>query len=600
VKRPPAGTPEKPVFDEGAFQQLLSAAFVLQQHKERAESSGQPESAVGRVLTQVGEVQEQIRNYRLDLQAAATLIARRVREVTEASGAAVGILQGKDLEYFAATGSASGELGARAPFDLSLAAECLRTGLVLRSPDAERDRRLRSELCRPLHIRGLIAAPILFEAKVVGVLELHFAQPNSFQDQEVRTCQLLAALLSEAYARENELQTGSVRPQQAAAQVSESPENASVRAALEKIKPQLERLAAADADPNTPSAASAQSAVSTPVCSSCGHLLTGDDSFCNFCGTSRNAPSTWSSLWNLQREAERSGTLPEHADLGDASDGLEVLPSELEDIVSQFSVEPCAPARQVPEVSSPVASAPPQAEITRSNGNGAAARVAPQPLPSSYSHPHVDSYSLGEEQFSAQTDSLFPTFAPEIPAPPQRPAQPPQMPASTQPIPALPAQSSDAAWTSAAKTREWLEKEHGGVWLARKWKRQRANIYIAVSAALLVVALLDWGTLQPASPAAASNSRPTAAAGKNPRTKTPPKPELSFAEQLLVQLGLAEAPSAPAYTGNPDVKVWVDVHTALYHCPGSDLYGKTPGGKFTTQGDAQQDNFQPATRRACD
>ena len=70
-------------------------------------------------------------------------------------------------------------------------------------------------------------------------------------------------------------------------------------------------------------------------------------------------------------------------------------------------------------------------------------------------------------------------------------------------------------------------------------------------------------------------------------------------ENLLVGLGLAEAPPAPSYMGNPDTQVWVDVHTALYHCPGSDLFGKTPDGRLTTQRDAQQDQFEPANRKAC-
>ena len=65
-------------------------------------------------------------------------------------------------------------------------------------------------------------------------------------------------------------------------------------------------------------------------------------------------------------------------------------------------------------------------------------------------------------------------------------------------------------------------------------------------------------------------------------------------------LGLAEPPPAPVYLGNPDTQVWVDLHTALYYCAGSQLYGKTPGGKMTTQRDAQQDQFEPANRRVCD
>jgi hypothetical protein len=79
------------------------------------------------------------------------------------------------------------------------------------------------------------------------------------------------------------------------------------------------------------------------------------------------------------------------------------------------------------------------------------------------------------------------------------------------------------------------------------------------------------------------------------------QPQLSWFSSLLVNLGLAEVPSRPpVYVGNPDAPVWVDVHTALYYCKGSDLYGKTPGGRFSTQHDAQEDQFESASRLPCE
>ena len=76
--------------------------------------------------------------------------------------------------------------------------------------------------------------------------------------------------------------------------------------------------------------------------------------------------------------------------------------------------------------------------------------------------------------------------------------------------------------------------------------------------------------------------------------------QLTWFQSVLVELGLAEVPAhTPVFAGSPDVRVWVDVHTALYYCQGSDLYGKTPGGHFATQHEAQQDEFEPATRVAC-
>jgi len=73
---------------------------------------------------------------------------------------------------------------------------------------------------------------------------------------------------------------------------------------------------------------------------------------------------------------------------------------------------------------------------------------------------------------------------------------------------------------------------------------------------------------------------------------------MPFLRKFLVQNGLQSVPSTE-YEGNPDTKVWVDLHTAVYYCPGASLYGKTPKGKYARQGDALEDHFEPAGRQAC-
>jgi hypothetical protein len=58
-------------------------------------------------------------------------------------------------------------------------------------------------------------------------------------------------------------------------------------------------------------------------------------------------------------------------------------------------------------------------------------------------------------------------------------------------------------------------------------------------------------------------------------------------------------PPAPKDMGKPDVKVWADLHTALYYCPGSKQYGHTAKGKYMTQKEAQDSNFEPEPRVPC-
>ncbi len=88
----------------------------------------------------------------------------------------------------------------------------------------------------------------------------------------------------------------------------------------------------------------------------------------------------------------------------------------------------------------------------------------------------------------------------------------------------------------------------------------------------------------------------TSAGRHTPETDT----GLSFFDKVLISLGLADPPATPEYKGNPDTQVWVDLHTALYYCPGTDLYGKTAKGKYASQRDAQLDQFEPAYRKPCD
>jgi hypothetical protein len=111
-----------------------------------------------------------------------------------------------------------------------------------------------------------------------------------------------------------------------------------------------------------------------------------------------------------------------------------------------------------------------------------------------------------------------------------------------------------------------------------KVRFRRADLYLGLAVIVALLALF-W---------------PSASAGRS---------ELQPWERVLVAMGIAEAPAAAQaevhYSGDPNIKVWVDTSAALYYCPGDELYGKSPGGYYTTQHDAQLDRFEPALRRAC-
>ncbi len=67
----------------------------------------------------------------------------------------------------------------------------------------------------------------------------------------------------------------------------------------------------------------------------------------------------------------------------------------------------------------------------------------------------------------------------------------------------------------------------------------------------------------------------------------------------VLHLSSPAQPTALSSGANAQIKVWVDLNTGLYYCPGTDSYGRTRGGRYVKQADARQGNFEPAGRREC-
>jgi hypothetical protein len=452
---------------------------------------------------------------------------------------------------------------------------CLYHGQILQTPQSEKDPRFNPQICRQRNAKSVVAVPVYHDGKVAAVVELVSSQANAFQEHDVRSCQLMAGLVTEAIARAAELEWKQVL----------AAERATMLSALEKLKPQLERLAE---DPDAPASettvadlsvrevpqpapvilpppplppASESHATELEKCGKCGHLLEPSEVFCGACGASRDnsdIQSKWATLWHLRVASES-------------------LPSEGEHSRADSNDYPEYPTMD--EIRAELAEALPDL----------AAKAAAAEQPDS-----GQAIETGETPISALHDD-------ETNPDKTEPGDIAGPKASADAALVRQAVDSPQVWTSAAKARQWLDSVQSGKgdqpaqhWLTVQWRTQRANIYLAAAGILLLAVIF-----------ARPQSDPAAAAGKGSnRTRETasidPKPHLTLFQRVLVGVGLAEAPPAPVYMGNPDTRVWVDLHTALYYCPGSDLYGNTPKGKYTTQRDAQQDQFEPALRKVCD
>ena len=575
---------KKPVLDGQTFEKLLEAAYVMQEHnrkmrevEESLESQSEqlreqevahqallqrtksvPDESVRSnvdytlTLAEIVEAQHQIQIRHLELDQAMAVVAERVARIATASGAAIGILEGTTVRYRAGAGSAALPVGSEVPLRTAVCQANVRTGQVVRAEDVNVEILFDPQPCLQRGILSLVSVPIYHDGDIVGALELYFDRVRGFAEEDIHTCQLMAGLVTEAIGRDA----------QSNLKKSIATERSTMLAAIELLKPDLAAMAA---DRPTATSRPSGSANTAPPCWKCGSALLEQEQFCGKCGASRNSEqsplsmqSKFASAWHMQQTSQKTGA---------ATSGIE--PAEETAAWSmahrhnghtEFSEEEGADTESfsAPEVeqNSPIAS------VVPGTGEDALSLSSQEP---------ANENSVEENVEDRSTALVVP-------------------------------QPDDVVWSSAAKAREFLESISGtrtpGA-LARFWRSRRGDFYLAV-ALILVAVVIRWGIWSDNSVGATGHGS-AVSGSSNRRKQLAPDAGLSAFDKLLIALGLAEPPDqAPEYKGNPDTQVWVDLQTALYYCPGSDLYGKTAKGKMSSQRDAQLDQFEPASRRACD
>jgi len=233
--------------DRESFQKLLARAFLVQEYLDsqkakRPAADLLPKPAITehpkeanppdytQSLSAIVEVQRLIATDELDVNGAVALIADRARNVANAAGVAIGLLEGDELVYRAGSGSAAAYIGRHVKATLNVSAHNLASGEILRVENTQTDRRIEAAICRQFGAKALLIVPICHDRAVAGAVEILFSDAHAFQDREVRTYQLLAGLVAEAMSHAAQLE-----PKQALAAepAKEHPHPAGTHAAAE-------------------------------------------------------------------------------------------------------------------------------------------------------------------------------------------------------------------------------------------------------------------------------------------------------------------------------------------------------------------------------
>ena len=581
---------EKPVFDEQALDKLLEAAFVLQEHnrglreldlrlqlkrdlveaKERASTAAPaippaPPLSAGTptdytlTLGKIVETQHHIQVRKLSLNDAMALVAERVVEIGAAVGAAIAIADGQTVRYPAIAGLKTLPAGTVVPITKALCSACINAAQVVRCGDIFSENQIDVDECMRRGIQSFILAPIFHEGEVAGALELYYASPQAFTDQDVHTCQLMAGLVTEALVRDKEV----------AWKKSLAEERAAMLNVLEKLQPSLAAMVEKPAGKAEAASPAAPPTAKAYICRKCGHPLLEIEQFCGECGAPRaaeykspNMQSKMASLWHMQDPEAKDGpqaftndatasAVPAAEDSSGQTQSSH-LDAAFEEALKKIAL-PNSVGSDAPGISS---------ESEKS------AEVLEHEQAEHQELEHQEDETIEEEATVEEESETALTQKPTAPA----------------------------DWSSAAAAREFLEKlssgnRHGSV--AQFWSTRRGDVYLVI-ALILVACVIRWGVWSNHSSSPAGVSNATAA-----HKKAAPDADLSVFDRMLIRLGLAEEPVPAEDKGNPSVQVWVDERTALYYCPGADLYGKTSKGKFTSQRDAQLDQFEPAYRKTC-
>ena len=83
-------------------------------------------------------------------------------------------------------------VGARLQVGSGFSGECVKSGTLLRCDDAEVDIRVDRESCRALGIRSMLAVPLRWDEKSVGIIEVFSAQAHRFSETDGKVLQRLA------------------------------------------------------------------------------------------------------------------------------------------------------------------------------------------------------------------------------------------------------------------------------------------------------------------------------------------------------------------------------------------------------------------------
>ncbi len=187
-------------------------------------SAPSPVPDLSGLLSAVDAVRVECRALGENFDAALQLVTERALSLTGATGAALAFSTAGELICRARAGEPSPPLGARVDARHGLTGECVRSGRLISCEDTETDPRVDREICRELGIGSILAAPILSDFRVVGLIEVFSPRLRAFTKIQETVLDRLVELVpkepAHAPAQPVQNEVGVVQPKSETASVA--------------------------------------------------------------------------------------------------------------------------------------------------------------------------------------------------------------------------------------------------------------------------------------------------------------------------------------------------------------------------------------------
>ena len=157
--------------DRETFQQLLASAFAVQESQINSQS-----------LSDIMDVQRSVARGKLDLDGTMLHLVESARNVANAAGVAIALLNGDQLTYRAGSGTSASCIGQHVMALLTVSEDAKTSREILRVENAQTDTRIEADICRQFGANALLILPIYYDRAVAGVLDVRFGEAHAFQD----------------------------------------------------------------------------------------------------------------------------------------------------------------------------------------------------------------------------------------------------------------------------------------------------------------------------------------------------------------------------------------------------------------------------------